>query len=92
MKIVGSTKATGSRLADRIRIARHAAKLSQAALAARVGVTPGAVAQWESPDGTKPASNDWKPLPPPPARYSTGLPSAAATRDGAKPLPIRRRQ
>lgn len=54
MKTVSSAKASGSRLADRIRIARHAANLSQAALAARVGVTPGAVAQWESPDGTKP--------------------------------------
>ena len=42
------------RLADRIRLARRNAKLSQTALAQRVGVTPSAVAQWEHPDGTKP--------------------------------------
>jgi transcriptional regulator with XRE-family HTH domain len=55
MKSLSSTKPNVPRLADRIRLARHAAKLSQAALAERVGVTPGAVAQWESTNGTKPA-------------------------------------
>lgn len=41
-------------LPDRIRHARRLAKLSQAALAGRVGVGPSAVAQWESPKGTSP--------------------------------------
>src|SRR5262252_1007889 len=40
---------------DRIRRARRNAKLSQTALAERVGVTSSAVAQWEHPDGTCPA-------------------------------------
>ena len=42
-------------LSDRIRRARRRALLSQSALAARVGVTASAVAQWEHPDGTSPA-------------------------------------
>jgi transcriptional regulator with XRE-family HTH domain len=54
MKNLSNSKSSGSRLADRIRSSRHAANLSQAALAVRVGVTPGAVAQWESPNGTRP--------------------------------------
>jgi len=41
-------------LADRIRIARRRAKLSQSALAKLAGVTPSAVAQWENPHGTRP--------------------------------------
>jgi transcriptional regulator with XRE-family HTH domain len=56
MKILSRTKSVGPRLSDRIRMARSAAKLSQAELATRVGVTPGAVAQWESPSGTKPGT------------------------------------
>jgi transcriptional regulator with XRE-family HTH domain len=43
-----------NRIADRIRRARRTARLSQSALAARVGVTASAVAQWEHPDGTCP--------------------------------------
>jgi transcriptional regulator with XRE-family HTH domain len=43
-----------NRIADRIRRARRAARLSQAALAGRVGVTASAVAQWEHPEGTCP--------------------------------------
>lgn len=41
-------------LRDRIRSARRAAKMSQSALAAQLGVTPGAVAHWERPGGAKP--------------------------------------
>ena len=41
-------------LADRIRLARRFAKLSQAELAGRLDVAPSAVAQWESPHGTRP--------------------------------------
>ena len=54
MKVISTTKPLRGRMCDRIRAARHAAKLSQAALAARLGVTPGAVAQWESAKGTRP--------------------------------------
>lgn len=54
MKVLSRAKPTGSRLSDRIRMARASTKISQAELAARVGVTPGAVAQWENPSGTKP--------------------------------------
>jgi transcriptional regulator with XRE-family HTH domain len=50
-----SSSAVGhGRIGDRIRRARRAAKLSQTALAERVGVTASAVAQWEHPDGTSP--------------------------------------
>jgi transcriptional regulator with XRE-family HTH domain len=42
------------RLADRVRSARRAAKLTQTGLADRVGVTPSAAAQWEHPHGTSP--------------------------------------
>jgi transcriptional regulator with XRE-family HTH domain len=41
-------------LADRVRHARRKATLSQAGLAAHVGVVPSAVAQWESTKGTAP--------------------------------------
>jgi transcriptional regulator with XRE-family HTH domain len=41
-------------LADRIRLARQRASLSQAELAAYADVTPSAVAQWENPRGTQP--------------------------------------
>ncbi|QBB68979.1 XRE family transcriptional regulator [Pseudolysobacter antarcticus] len=54
MKNSSTAKVPIGRLADRIRLARRNAKLSQTALAQRVGVTPSAVAQWEHPDGTKP--------------------------------------
>ena len=55
MKISSSTAGERGRIGDRIRRARRAAKLSQSALAGRVGVTASAVAQWEHPDGTSPA-------------------------------------
>ena len=42
-------------LNERIRMARHFAGLSQAALAECSAVTPSAVAQWEHPSGTRPA-------------------------------------
>ena len=54
MKMLSRTKSSGTRLSDRIRSSRAAAKLSQADLASRLGVTPGAVAQWENPGGTTP--------------------------------------
>jgi transcriptional regulator with XRE-family HTH domain len=41
-------------LADRIRSARRGSKLTQSALAERLGVTPSAAAQWEHPYGTSP--------------------------------------
>jgi transcriptional regulator with XRE-family HTH domain len=44
------------RLASRIRIARRDAKLTQTALAERIGVTPSAAAQWEHPNGTRPGT------------------------------------
>jgi transcriptional regulator with XRE-family HTH domain len=43
-----------SALADRIRLARQRAGLSQAQLAEHASVTPSAVAQWENPRGTQP--------------------------------------
>lgn len=55
MKISSSAAGERSRIGDRIRRARRAAKLSQTALAERVGVTASAVAQWEHPEGTSPA-------------------------------------
>jgi transcriptional regulator with XRE-family HTH domain len=55
MKISSAAVEERTRISDRIRRARRAAKLSQTALAARVGVTSSAVAQWEHPDGTCPA-------------------------------------
>ncbi|WP_348055125.1 helix-turn-helix domain-containing protein [Dokdonella sp.] len=44
-------------MADRIRLARQRTGLSQAELADQAGVTSSAVAQWESPRGTKPDLN-----------------------------------
>jgi transcriptional regulator with XRE-family HTH domain len=44
-----------STLNDRIRQARLAQKLSRATLAQLTGVGPGAVAQWEHPEGTSPS-------------------------------------
>jgi transcriptional regulator with XRE-family HTH domain len=41
-------------MADRIRLARRAAKMTQAKLAETTGVSPSAVAQWEHPNGTHP--------------------------------------
>jgi transcriptional regulator with XRE-family HTH domain len=46
--------ADGGKLADRIRIARRSARLSQAQLAVSLSVASSAVAQWESPNGTTP--------------------------------------
>ena len=46
--------ADGGKLADRIRIARRSARLSQAQLADRLNVASSAVAQWEGPNGTMP--------------------------------------
>jgi transcriptional regulator with XRE-family HTH domain len=54
MLLPSSTKAAVGRMSDRIRLARKAAKLSQAALAAHTAVTPSAAAQWEHPLGTRP--------------------------------------
>lgn len=55
MKSVSRSKQSQARLSDRIRIARRNAKLSQGGLAKLLGVTPGAVAQWESAAGTTPS-------------------------------------
>jgi DNA-binding transcriptional regulator YiaG len=43
-----------TRLADRIRSARLAAKMSRAHLARRIGVVASAAVQWELPKGTSP--------------------------------------
>ncbi|MDR3385595.1 MAG: helix-turn-helix transcriptional regulator [Rudaea sp.] len=60
MKLISSAKSSAkssaTRLCDRIRLARNEAKLSQTALAERVGVTASAVAQWESHNGTRPGT------------------------------------
>ena len=45
------------KIAMRIRVARHAAKLSQEALAEKLEVTRGAVANWECTDVVIPASH-----------------------------------
>lgn len=45
------------KIAMRIRVARNAAKLSQEALAEKLEVTRGAVANWECTDGVIPASH-----------------------------------
>lgn len=45
-------------LADRIRHARRLSRLSQAALARRLGVVPSAVAQWEGRRGTSPTAGN----------------------------------
>jgi transcriptional regulator with XRE-family HTH domain len=52
-----SAKHAGATMAQRIRLARRRAGLSQAALARRSAVTASAVAQWEHPTGTRPALN-----------------------------------
>lgn len=54
MKVISSAKGPVDRLSDRVRLARRAARLSQAALATQTGVTASAVAQWEQAHGTAP--------------------------------------
>lgn len=54
MKLSSITSDDRLRLADRIRAARRSGKLTQSALADRVGVTASAAAQWEHPHGTRP--------------------------------------
>jgi len=54
MKFLSSAEGTAGLLADRIRQARRAARLSQADLADSLEVASSAVAQWESPNGTTP--------------------------------------
>ena len=53
MKSLGGKALTRS-IGDRIRGARRGARISQGALARHLGVTAGAVAQWERAGGTKP--------------------------------------
>ncbi len=45
------------KLSTRIRVARHRARLSQEALAAKLGITRGAVANWECSVGALPATS-----------------------------------
>lgn len=52
MKVIRTPNNERQELCFRIRTARQRAKLSQTALAERVGVTPSAAAQWESMNGT----------------------------------------
>jgi len=52
MKSLSNTD--GANFADRLRIARRSAHLSQAQLAKRLNVASSAAAQWESPNGTMP--------------------------------------
>ena len=47
-------QSVGHVIADRIRMARRSARLSQAELAERLNVASSAVAQWEGPRGTTP--------------------------------------
>jgi transcriptional regulator with XRE-family HTH domain len=54
MKFLSNAEGSSGLLADRIRQARRAAKLSQAELAETLEVASSAVAQWESPNGTTP--------------------------------------
>ena len=56
MKISRTASDDRVKLAGRIRVARRDAKLTQTALAERVGVTPSAAAQWEHPNGTSPGT------------------------------------
>ena len=44
----------GANFADRLRVARRSAHLSQAQLARKLSVASSAAAQWESPNGTMP--------------------------------------
>lgn len=55
MKISSTAKDEHTLMAERILRARRSIRLSQTALAKRVGVTPSAVAQWEHPGGTAPS-------------------------------------
>jgi len=55
MKIPSVTSTDKVEISNRIRSARRSAKLTQTALAKRVGVTPSAAAQWEHPHGTRPS-------------------------------------
>jgi len=54
MQFLSNAEEPAGLLADRIRQARRAAKLSQADLAGTLEVASSAVAQWESPNGTTP--------------------------------------
>jgi transcriptional regulator with XRE-family HTH domain len=54
MKFLSNAEGSSGLLADRIRQARRAAKLSQAELAETLEVASSAVAQWENPNGTTP--------------------------------------
>jgi transcriptional regulator with XRE-family HTH domain len=54
MQFLSTAEGPVGLLADRIRQARRAAKLSQADLADSLEVASSAVAQWESPNGTTP--------------------------------------
>lgn len=54
MKISSAASPAKGRLAERIRRARRYARLTQTDLAARLGVTSSAVAQWEHLGGTCP--------------------------------------
>ena len=54
MQFLSNAEGSAGLLADRIRQARRAAKLSQASLADTLEVASSAVAQWESPNGTTP--------------------------------------
>lgn len=53
---LGGNHATMTRLAGRIRKARMSQRMSQQDLANRLGVTRGAVANWESANATLPAT------------------------------------
>ena len=55
VKIPSSAKPAEATMAQRIRLARRRAGLSQAELAKRSAVTASAVAQWEHPRGTRPS-------------------------------------
>ena len=46
---------TPTTLAERVRLARRKAGLSQEALAARLGIRRAAITQWEHPEGTQPS-------------------------------------
>lgn len=85
-------------MSTRIRQCRSATRLSQAQLAARIGVRRSAVAQWEQPDGTSPsvahlarlaevtgACFEWLATGRGPAQLDAGaLQQAVATHDFAK--------
>ena len=54
MKSLSNANGRSGVLADRIRMARRSAKLSQSELAETLNVASSAVAQWENPRGTSP--------------------------------------